>query len=290
MINEKLFVKNFDNFFGVKETTDVSGLLMEKVMQNDIEMYKSFNKKVLSKSMIDEDERLRDDFLNVYLQNYSINKKLGQFFTPPVLSNAIASISTPEYDAIRSAKLIKKYLTDFVQDKDKLKSIEYFLKSKNIFNINPLEATETLTTIINDLNNPKELTEARELIRLPKIAYEPAAGTGTMLISAWYNFKSWIVPYYYNSGMFIGVLQELSKPTLPFLLFNLAYRGIHALVINGDTLTGECFDIYTCTTPDWFYNDPKILSYGIIKKHKKDDLKQLSKMFFGDENYLKVRF
>jgi type I restriction enzyme M protein len=58
--------------------------------------------------------------------------------------------------------------------------------------------------------------------------YDPAAGTGGMLIRKWHHNPN-------NSF----ICHELSNRALPFLLFNLSIRNTNALVIHGNTLTGE---------------------------------------------------
>jgi type I restriction enzyme M protein len=58
--------------------------------------------------------------------------------------------------------------------------------------------------------------------------YDPAAGTGGMLIRKWRRTPN---------NLFIG--HELSNRALPFLLFNLSIRNMNAIITHGNSLTGE---------------------------------------------------
>lgn len=67
--------------------------------------------------------------------------------------------------------------------------------------------------------------------------FEPAAGTGGIAIKYWWNHITIEhSPLMYFPSEDIFVLEELSERALPFLLFNLAIRGMNAIVINGDSL------------------------------------------------------
>lgn len=85
------------------------------------------------------------------------------------------------------------------------------------------------------------------------IIYEPAAGTGSTIISHWYNERMKCAVWNYNPLEYLYVCEELSDKTIPFLLFNLLIRGINAVVIHGNTLTREAKAIYHCFNE---YNDP----------------------------------
>jgi type I restriction enzyme M protein len=69
---------------------------------------------------------------------------------------------------------------------------------------------------------------------LPKdgTVYDPASGTGGMIIRSWNRNPNNIF-----------ICHELSNRALPFLLFNLSIRNMGALVIHGNSLTGETRDV-----------------------------------------------
>lgn len=79
------------------------------------------------------------------------------------------------------------------------------------------------------------------------VIYEPAAGTGSTIISHWYKeTRKHKFPWDYNPDNYLYLCEELSDRTIPFLLFNLLIRGMNALVIHGNTLTREAKDVYHC--------------------------------------------
>lgn len=82
------------------------------------------------------------------------------------------------------------------------------------------------------------------------IIYEPAAGTGSTIISHWYNERMKCAVWDYNPLEYLYVCEELSDKTVPFLLFNLLIRGMNAVVIHGNTLTREAKAIYHCFNED----------------------------------------
>lgn len=80
------------------------------------------------------------------------------------------------------------------------------------------------------------------------IIYEPAAGTGSTVISHWYKEqRKCRFPWDYNPDYYLYVCEELSDKTVPFLLFNLLIRGMNAVVIHGNTLTRKAKAVYLCS-------------------------------------------
>lgn len=63
--------------------------------------------------------------------------------------------------------------------------------------------------------------------------FESAAGTGGMAIQAWNTQKDRFF-----------ILEELSDRSLPFLLFNMAIRGVNGIVRHGDSLKQEFSEEY----------------------------------------------
>ena len=79
------------------------------------------------------------------------------------------------------------------------------------------------------------------------VIYEPAAGTGSTIISHWYGeTRKYRFPWDYQPDNYLYLCEELSDKTIPFLLFNILIRGMNALVIHGNTLTREAKEVYHC--------------------------------------------
>ena len=79
------------------------------------------------------------------------------------------------------------------------------------------------------------------------VIYEPAAGTGSTIISHWYKeTRKHRFPWDYIPDNYLYLCEELSDKTVPFLLFNILIRGMNAIVIHGNTLTREAKEVYHC--------------------------------------------
>jgi hypothetical protein len=91
------------------------------------------------------------------------------------------------------------------------------------------------------------------------ITYDPAAGTGQLLIRDWYLTRKKQMPWEYKPIEHIVVCAELSVKTIPFLLFNLAVRGICGMVFHMNTMTQEIYDVYVLINQS---NDP--LNYSNV--------------------------
>lgn len=79
------------------------------------------------------------------------------------------------------------------------------------------------------------------------VIYEPAAGTGSTIISHWWGeSRKHQFPWDYHPDCYLYLCEELSDKTIPFLLFNILIRGMNALVIHGNTLTREAKEVYHC--------------------------------------------
>lgn len=100
------------------------------------------------------------------------------------------------------------------------------------------------------------------------IIYEPAAGSGSTIISHWQSETGkFRFPWDYNPADYLYVCSELSDKVVPFLIFNLMIRGINAAVIHGNTLTKECKEVYACINES---NDYMSFSRLVKLPHNKD--------------------
>lgn len=74
--------------------------------------------------------------------------------------------------------------------------------------------------------------------------FETAAGTGGILITHWNNRRLKESPFTYKPSEHWHSVEELSDRALPFLLFNMAIRGMNGVVFHGDALSRKCKNIY----------------------------------------------
>ena len=74
--------------------------------------------------------------------------------------------------------------------------------------------------------------------------YEVAAGNGGILIQAWQKHRINANFWSYNPMEYWYQVEELSDRSLPFLIFNMAIRGMNGAILHGDSLTREFQDVY----------------------------------------------
>lgn len=67
-------------------------------------------------------------------------------------------------------------------------------------------------------------------------SFDPAAGTGGLLIVHWWHSCAQVPPWQYQPSQHLYWATELSDRAFPFLLFNLLIRGMNAVAIHGDVL------------------------------------------------------
>lgn len=78
----------------------------------------------------------------------------------------------------------------------------------------------------------------------PGMNLDVAAGSGGITIKKWVDDKMAIGFFEYRPSLCFYQCEELSDRALPFLLFNLAIRGMNAAVLHGDTLTRKFKQVY----------------------------------------------
>lgn len=69
--------------------------------------------------------------------------------------------------------------------------------------------------------------------------YEVAAGTGSIMIKAWEEHRKKVSFMLYDPRAYWYQVEELSNRAIPFLLFNMAIRGMNGVALHGDSLTRE---------------------------------------------------
>lgn len=83
--------------------------------------------------------------------------------------------------------------------------------------------------------------------------YEVACGNGGIMIQAWNEQRLKIGIGNYNPTAFWYQVEELSDRSLPFLIFNMAIRGMNGVVLHGDSLKREFKDVYFIRNMDKDY-------------------------------------
>lgn len=75
--------------------------------------------------------------------------------------------------------------------------------------------------------------------------FESTAGNGGILIKAWHaHLLSCRNFWTYNPRNYWYQAEELSDRSLPFLIFNMAIRGMNGVILHGDSLSREFKDVY----------------------------------------------
>ena len=75
--------------------------------------------------------------------------------------------------------------------------------------------------------------------------YDPTAGTGSLLIQKWKNDQLKTNPLTdYAPHDYLYRADEIADNAIPYLLHNLALRGMNCIVVHGDVLEGTVKQIY----------------------------------------------
>lgn len=98
----------------------------------------------------------------------------------------------------------------------------------------PNEVSDLLSTLTdsgNNLNNKYN-------------GYDACAGTGTLIISKWWHDMVQETPFTYSPHNYFYICEEIADNAIPYLLHNLALRGMNCIVIHGDVLDRKVKQIY----------------------------------------------
>jgi len=74
--------------------------------------------------------------------------------------------------------------------------------------------------------------------------FECAVGTGGILIQKWNEQRMRAGPARYDPRAYWYQVEELSDRAVPFLIFNMAIRGMCGVIIHGDSLDRKVKDVY----------------------------------------------
>lgn len=116
-------------------------------------------------------------------------------------------------------------------------------------------------------------------------AYDPTAGTGSLLIQKWRDDQLAETLWSYAPHRYFYRADELADNVIPYLIHNLAIRGMNAIVVHGDCLEGKVKQVYFIqNSKDDFlrYSDVNVMphtkavaeEFG-IKEWKEDEIKHI---------------
>lgn len=74
--------------------------------------------------------------------------------------------------------------------------------------------------------------------------FEAAAGTGGIMIQYWNEQRMHTPPSKYDPRSYWYQVEELSDRAVPFLIFNMAIRGMNGVIMHGDSLERTAKDVY----------------------------------------------
>lgn len=81
--------------------------------------------------------------------------------------------------------------------------------------------------------------------------YDPTAGTGSLLIQKWRDDQLAENPIFsYAPHNYLYMAEEFADNVIPYLLHNLALRGMNCVVIHGDTLERKAKQVYLVQNSD----------------------------------------
>lgn len=93
---------------------------------------------------------------------------------------------------------------------------------------------------------PKELSILlSRLTENVRTYHEATSGNGGMLIQAWHQHRIECPNFWtYDPKSYWYHAEELSDRSIPFLIFNMAIRGMNGLILHGDSIEREFKDVY----------------------------------------------
>lgn len=75
-------------------------------------------------------------------------------------------------------------------------------------------------------------------------AYDPTAGTGSLVIQKWYDDMMQESIFSYAPHRYLYHAQEMADNVIPYLVHNFALRGMNAVIVHGDVLERHVKQIY----------------------------------------------
>ncbi|MCL2223595.1 MAG: N-6 DNA methylase [Defluviitaleaceae bacterium] len=113
------------------------------------------------------------------------------------------------------------------------------------------------------------------------IYYEPTAGTGGMMIANWHENRIKHPPLKYKPSNYLYVCEEMSDRAFPFLIFNMAIRGMNGAAVHCDSLTRECCGVFFIQNDK---DDPVSFSSVNVMPYNEKTEKHFN-VKFGEQKY-----
>lgn len=277
-------IKRIDEFFGFYDPFKASDILMKEVMKNDLTLYPRFKKEVLDKIDLKGKNTFQYDAMYHWYSFYLSDPRKGQYFTPDSICSLLSSLvgeNKNMKESIRSAS--RKLIEEVDVDKKDLGTLRY-LSEECLFYSSPL----TCVTKLEDIARKYKYPFGELDIRLPLRIHDMTCGVGSLIVDTWYDNVSDFYPGNFHFTEIIAIVMDISEHVIPFLLFNLAYRGIQSIVMHGDALTAETFNVYKVIPRLKEYD--KLLPYGEIYKidiSKESKLRELNSHLGVELKYYK---
>lgn len=114
--------------------------------------------------------------------------------------------------------------------------------------------------------------------------YDAAAGTGTLIIKKWNDDVRSNTFANYRPSNYIYRCDEYADNVIPYLIHNLAFRGMNAIVVHCDTLTREAKQVYFICNEDDSY---MLFSNVNVMPHSTDVEKMFGITFKTEEPTIK---
>lgn len=135
-------------------------------------------------------------------------------------------------DSDKRPKLFDKFL-EIEQELDRDWFVDYFQEEhseRKRFNqdFTPLSMTNLLNQLAGNSRS----------------YFESAAGSGGLLIGAWDQNRAEACEHRLDSRSYWYQVEELSDRAVPFLIFNMAIRGMNGVILHGDSLERSFKEVY----------------------------------------------
>lgn len=109
-------------------------------------------------------------------------------------------------------------------------------RKSNMQDYTPDEVAKLLAVITR--SDPKDFEKSKYA------GVDTTAGTGSLIIQKWNDDRIQEHPCNYTPHKYIYLAEEMADNSIPYLIHNLAMRGMNAVVFHGNSLTREAKNIY----------------------------------------------
>lgn len=111
--------------------------------------------------------------------------------------------------------------------------------------------------------------------------YDGCAGTGSMTIAGWHEDRMQHSPFDYKPSQYFYHVEEIADRAIPFLIFNLALRGMNAVVLHCDVLSRNSYGAFFIQND----NDDHSQFSSINRFPYSEEVERMFSVKFIDERY-----